>query len=224
MIAAARSIMIPTFLLLVTTLLCQYPAAVAEAVRDLSEKDETLDTLYQRFYSAFMQNNQPSPPPTFEAIAAGSGNAQHSISPDDFRIGYAVEGTFFAPNKGRVTFYFWNDAENEVVFVVDARYLWPNADHNVLVLNTFTGGVWGTEDRPAGFDFTPGILVKVRIEALQNYWRIVCNGKEISRFQYRPNVPADSVNRIQLSFEDYDDANPKADLKSLSIHYDTGCI
>ena len=149
----------------------------------------------------------------------GFGIVTRSISPDDFKIGYAVEGTFLAPDRGRVHLNLIDDEGRNRLLHVDARYKTPGAGYpNTLITNSnINSEGWGKEEYLSGYDFTPGILVTLRVEAKDGYFRIIVNGQELGTFQYRvPDVT--SVSRIQLRYRDYQ-AEQKAELRSLSIYY-----
>ena len=210
--------MIP-ILLLSTIALFYHPVAEALPLEGLSEKDYEILANYRRFLSdAFVQNNLPFSESSFEAFASNEpGVVDHSISPDDFKIAYAVEGTFRAPNKGRVHLDLIEDQGGIILLHVDARYQSPGAGYpNTLIMNSNIN-VWGKEEYFNGFDFTPGIVVTLRVEVQDGSFRITSNGQEIGIFQFRVQ-DVSSVSSIRLRYRD-NQAEQKAEILSLSIHY-----
>ena len=148
--------------------------------------------------------------------AQTSDTYKRQIVLDEFEIGSAVKITFRAPSKGRVSTNLMDEAGENVVLHVDARYYWYSSVKQ-LVLNAYEAGVgWGTEKKPSGFDFTPGILVTVRIETEQDRFIVYCNDREVGQFEYR--LPVTSVKKVQVIFED-NDAEPKAEFKSMAVYF-----
>ena len=214
MMAASRLIMVPMLLLP----LLYHPVAEAVPLEGLTDID--YEILANFLSAAFMESNSPSPDSSFEVIASNDntpGVVTHSISPDDFKIGYAVEGTFLAPDKGRVHLDLIDDEGGKSLLHLDARYKSPGAGYsNTLIVNANING-WGQEKYLSGYDFTPGVLVTLRVEAKDGHFCIIVNGQELGTFKYRvPDVT--SVSRIQLRYSD-NRAKQKAELQSLSIHY-----
>ena len=183
----------------------------------------------QRYYanaqsyvlSAMMEDTvpdmQPSPNPMFQEFVEAAQTEvvdRRIITLDDFRDGYVVEWTFLAPDAGHVSMNMKDELGRDIILHVDARYKW-HASNEDLVLNTFHGS-WGPEQRPDGFDFTPGILVKMRVEAGPNSFRIFSNSHQIADYKYR--LPVTSVKMVELIFEDQN-STEKAKLKSISVFF-----
>lgn len=133
---------------------------------------------------------------------------------DSFNTGYAIESTFIAPDKG-VSLNLLSAKGVDVVRHLDVCYDW-SADQNTLILNGFSEGYWGSEERPSGFTFTPGIPVTVKVEAQETSFRILCNGAEVARNQYRAGLPVSLVRDIWWWFDDTG-ASQKAE--PLSVHF-----
>ena len=70
---------------------------------------------------------------------------------DNFGDGSVMKMTFTSPNKGRVKLKLMDEAEENTVLSVPARYEYLN-DVDTLVLNGYKAGVgWGKELRSKGF-------------------------------------------------------------------------
>lgn len=163
-------------------------------------------------------DTEPSPNPTLQELVEAAQTEvvdRRNITLDEFDVGLAVEGTFIAPDAGRVSMNLMDELGKTIILHVDARYDWYSS-HEVLVLNTFKGS-WGAEQRPPRFDFTPGIPVKVRVEAGPEHFRIFCNCEEIAYYKYR--LPVTLVKVIELVFQDHH-STQYAELKSLAIIYE----
>lgn len=163
---------------------------------------------------------EPSPNPTFEELVEAAQTEvvdRRRITLEEFDVGFAVEGTFIAPDAGRVSLNLMEDETGEtIVLHVDVRYNWYSS-RQVLVLNTHMDGSWGPEQRPPGFDFTSGIPMKVRVEAGPEHFRIFCNCEEVAYYKYR--LTPDKVKVIEMVFQDHH-STQAAELKSLAIFYD----
>lgn len=162
-------------------------------------------------------DTQPSPNPSFQEFVEAAQTEvvdKRTIALDDFDDGYVVEWTFLAPDAGRVSMNLKDELGKDVILHVDARYNWYSSN-NVLVLNTFHGS-WYPEQRPGGFDFTPGILVKMRVEAGQDRFRIFSNTHQIAEYQYK--LPVTSVKMVEMIFQDHH-STEKAKLKSITVSF-----
>ena len=172
-----------------------------------------------------LQDTAPSPGPVFERLLLAAnvhaqfleyGDFERHITLDKFGVGSAVEATFIAPNKGRVSVNLINEAEDKIILHVDARYNWYTW-MNTLILNAYEEGVgWGSEQQPSGFDFTPGILVRLGIVADEDGFIIYNNGAEVGKFVHRQ--PVSSVKMVQMVFED-NDAEEKAKFVATTVIY-----
>ena len=165
--------------------------------------------------------DEPSARPGLERFVYAAdipsyGTYHRHIILDDFGVGSAVGAYYVAPNKGRVSLNLIDEAEENIVLHVDARYRWSSAVDS-LVLNTYEAGVgWGSEEKPDGFDFTPGILVTVHVVAEADSFTIFCNGLLIGHYEYR--LPVTSVKKLQVVFED-NNAEQQAEFKSLYVYF-----
>ena len=211
-----RSILLP-FLALALPGQYMYPVAAHRPAEEAGLLN------MQRFRSGFIQEEEdipPSPASIMEANAAhlpgDLTGTSHSVRVDEFEIGYEASYEIqAAPNTGRVTLDLIDDANENIVLHVDARYNWLG-EKNVLVLNAWRDGQWGPEQRPTGFDFTPGKRSLVTAVAKQNGFHILQNGCEIALFAYRPGLTFASVSRIRVRSE----ANEAADDASLTVDFD----
>ena len=200
-------------------LLCQHQSAAAKLTEEDTQK---INNLLERLRSVLAQTESPpSSPPIFDDDAAevddyidNPGGVHRSIRPDTFKIGYEAGYEIkAAPSTGRVTLDLIDDTNKKIVLHVDARYKWYSSN-NVLVFNGYNGG-WGTEQRPSGFDFTPGKSSLVTVKAETNAFHIHQNGKHIAAFQYRSGLPVTSVNRIRIRSE----GNQAAKDATLNINF-----
>ena len=107
---------------------------------------------------------------------------------NEFKIGMAVEVDYVNPNAGWTVIWL-QDAEENVVLTFSARI-----NERELVLNTRTGGNWGTEVRPQGYDFTPGVEQHVSLQAEQDHFIILVNNTDLLHFNYR--LPPTSIKRV----------------------------
>lgn len=177
---------------------------------------------YADVLSAMMEDGEPdthpSPNPMFQEFVEAAQTEvvdRRTITLDDFGDGYVVEWTFLAPDAGRVSMNLKNELGKDIILHVDARYNWYSSN-KVLVLNTFNQGSWGQEQRPTGFDFTPGILVKMRVEAGPNSFRVFSNTYQIAEYQYR--LPVTSVKMVEVIFQDHH-STQQAKLKSITVFF-----
>ena len=196
-----------TILLSTIALLCQYPVTEATHVQDMPEKDaKMLKVILQDL----TRHIPPSSPPTFsDDIVAAQYNLpgetspyQHSISPDQFGVGYAVTYRFLAPEKGRVTLDLIDDEGKNIVLHIDARYDWSSSVENTLVFNDFKDGSWGSENKLTEFDFTPYKQVTITVRAEEEGFRILTDlSRRITTFPYRSGLLVESVSRIRVRSE-----------------------
>ena len=137
---------------------------------------------------------------------------------DDFGVGSAVEMTYMSPSKGRVTLNLMDETEENIMLHVDARYKWSYYVDTLIVNYHKKGKGWILSERltPEGFDFTPGMLVTVRVEAEADKYIIYCNDREIAQYEHR--LPVTSVKKVQAVFED-NNAEQKAELRSLAFYF-----
>ena len=102
------------------------------------------------------------------------------IGVEGLQVGTLIEADYYNPTgSGRIYFNLRQDS-NDIAF-----YFNPRFDTNALVLNTITGGSWGKEERPGGYDFSHGIRVKVKIYAGNDSFKIFINDKFFYQYKYR---------------------------------------
>ena len=124
--------------------------------------------------------------------------------------GDCVEAIYTAPQTESATLNL--KAENgDTLLHVDYRVDWgPNK--NTIVLNSNTGGTWGTEQLVKKITTVPGTDLKWVICAQENDYSIVFNGKEVATYEYRIDAPA-----TRFDYTQYPNANSV--LKKLSLAF-----
>lgn len=127
----------------------------------------------------------------------------------DFKPGMAIEVTFITPSGGRPALNLIDKPGNILLHVN------PRWEQSALVLNTFCGGAWGSEERPEGFDFSIGRLMTLRVEAREDCFNIVCNGKVLHKYNYR--LPVETVKKITWS--DSTDCDKPSQLISITASF-----
>ncbi|XP_011404707.1 PREDICTED: 32 kDa beta-galactoside-binding lectin-like [Amphimedon queenslandica] len=105
-----------------------------------------------------------------------------SISLPRFFVGRSVEVRYITPSTGRPTMDLY-DAHGNILLHVNPRW-----DTRAFVLNTFHNKRWGREERPSGFDFTSGVPITVRVEALHSHLAILVNGRILHYYKHRLNI------------------------------------
>ena len=133
------------------------------------------------------------------------------IGVEGLQVGTLIEADYYNPTgSGRIMFNFRQDSDDIVL------HFNPRFDSNVLVLNTKTGGNWGKEERPNGYDFSYGIRVKVKIYADNDNFKIFINDKFFYQYKYR-GMTSTQVKKVEFSWSG-DDATA-AQLISLRTGY-----
>ena len=108
-----------------------------------------------------------------------------------FNIGMKIRVEYVNPTAGWSVIWVGNDKNIALTF--SARI-----DEKDLVLNSRIDGNWGIEERPSGYDFTPGVSQNVSLEAEQDYIIIRVNNNDLHHFKYR--LPATSINRVVVMY------------------------
>ena len=135
---------------------------------------------------------------------------QESIDLDTFTVGNCVRAKYTSPVTESVTLNL-KAANGDTVLHLDYRVNWgPNKD--TLVLNTQTGGVWGTEQLVTDLKTTPGTLLFWWVCAKEDEFSILLNLKELTTYKYRVDS---KVTRFE--FTQYPNAN--ATLMKLGMVY-----
>ena len=98
---------------------------------------------------------------------------------DVFEVGMAIETEFITPSSGRAALNLL-DASDNIYLHVNPRW-----DTYALVLNTLLNGAWGPEERPGGFDFSSGVPTIIRVEAHEDHFKVLQNGKLLHEYAYR---------------------------------------
>ena len=128
----------------------------------------------------------------------------------EFKIGMAVEVDYVNPTAGWTVIRLL-DAEENYVLSFAARI-----NEQAVVLNTCIGGNWGTEVRPQGYDFTPGVQQHVSLQAEQDHFIILVNNTDLQHFNYR--LPPTSIKRVVVQYRKSGTAAP-TELKAVTYKY-----
>ena len=135
------------------------------------------------------------------------------IGVEGLQVGMVVEADYYNPTgSGQIAFNLVQDSNN-IAFHFNPRF---GTTQNVFVFNTLTGGTWGTEERPDGYDFGYGIRKKVRIYADSDNFKIFINDKFFHQYKYR-GITGSQVKKIQ--FVSIGNDATAAQLISLRIGY-----
>ena len=142
---------------------------------------------------------------------------------DKFYVNDFVEFVFKAPDKGRCRLNLLSKGDTDVAFQCDVRYDW-RGDVNTLVFNSRIGDTWvRPEMRPSGFDFTPGVDVRVKIVGAEKGFVVFCNGLRIpTEYKYHRGHTQASVVKIEWYFDGKGTssrATIQAELRRLSSFY-----
>ena len=133
------------------------------------------------------------------------------IGVDGMKVGTLVEADYYNPTgSGRIIFNLSQDSNNIVL------HFNPRFDEKVLVLDTKTGGNYGKEEKPDGYDFTHGIRMRVKIYADTENFKIFINDKFFYQYKYRGMTSA-QVKTVEFVWQG-DDA-VAAQLVSLRTGY-----
>lgn len=122
-----------------------------------------------------------------------------SIAPTTFAVGNTAKIVYTAPPTGTVATYL-SAADDDILLLIAYRVDW-GGDVNLIVLNTRTGGTWGTEVRINGITTTPGTHVTILVNAGQNAFTITFNGKQLATFNYRINKPVAKIVYDKFSYD-----------------------
>ena len=79
----------------------------------------------------------------------------------NFKIGQAIQAGYINASGERISLGL-ADADDTLLFIFEVWY-----DDKILVLNTRKYAVWGKEDRPSSYDFTPEKSITVEILATE---------------------------------------------------------
>ena len=132
-----------------------------------------------------------------------------SIDVDSFEDVNRAKVIYTVPPTGRVSINLYNE-NGDILIQVDYRVNW-GSNTNTIVLNTKTGGVWGTDQLVPGIKSPAGTLVAFVICAEPNDFSIIYKKKEVATYVYRINA---TVSKIEYQNNSYD-----SDIMRLSVLY-----
>ena len=141
-------------------------------------------------------------------ICMSNANAE-SIGVNSFEVGNCAKVICTVPPTGRVSINVYEDNDS-ILLQVDYRVNW-GSNTNTIVLNTKTGGVWGTDQLVPGIKSPAGTLMKFLICADTNDFSIIFKKVKVATYAYRINSP---VSRIEYQKYSYDSC-----LKKISVLY-----
>ena len=119
-----------------------------------------------------------------------SANSE-SIALDSFAIGNRAKVVYTAPPTGRVTTNLY-DEDDDIPIRVDYRVNW-DGEINSILLNSRTGGTWGTDVHIRAITTIPGTHVTLLIITGQNASTITFNGKQVATYNYSFNKPVTKI-------------------------------
>ena len=130
----------------------------------------------------------------------------------EFKLGMEIEVDYVNPTAGWVSIWL-EDIIGNVVLNFSCRI-----SEKVLVLNPLQGGKWGPEERPCGYNFTPGACQTVSFvtKSTADYFAIVVNGAELHQYKFR--LPPTSIKSVVVNFKPSGTAEPLT-LKAISYKY-----
>ena len=125
--------------------------------------------------------------------------------PSNFRAGMIAEIIFYVPLESKHSSYaLIKDGSNYMIY---GAFEW---DRKRVVLNTKSGGHWGTEvDLRDSIDFKQGDEIVIRYKAEADHFVVFVNGKELSKFNYR----------FPLSDAKAAKAWPNLEFKNWTVHF-----
>ena len=129
----------------------------------------------------------------------------------EFKVGMSVEMKLLTPDMGWLVLDL-KDSDENIILHVNPRW-----DEKELVLNTCSCNKWGPEERPTGFDFSSGVILKVRIEAFKEHFKILCNGKVIHLYKHR--LPLENIRKACFHCTSCEDAIKQPHLVQLRVGY-----
>lgn len=127
-----------------------------------------------------------------------------------FDIGMKVEVDYVNPTDGW-TIMWLEDNQQNVVLSFSARM-----DERALVLNSRVDGKWGSEKRPSGYDFTPGVSQHISLESEQDYFIIRVNNNDVHHYTYR--LPPTAIHKVVVHYRKSGAGTP-TQLKGVTYKY-----
>ena len=123
------------------------------------------------------------------------------IDPDSFQVGDCAEAHYTAAPTGRTTVNL-KASNGDVLLHVDYRVSWGSPlVTNTIVLNSQTGGSWGTEQRVPDITSTAGTVLEFLICAEANDFTIILNGKQVATYQYRISGEVASIEYVNSGYD-----------------------
>ena len=112
-----------------------------------------------------------------------------------FKIGMKVQVDYVNPTGGWTVIWLEDFKEN-VVLSFSAR-----VGQKELILNSKEDGKWGDEEKPDGYNFTPGVRQSISLEAEHGHFTIRVNDHDLHHFKYR--LPPTSIHKVVVHFKKY---------------------
>lgn len=97
----------------------------------------------------------------------------------EFKVGMKVEVDYVNPTAGWAVIWLQDNKDN-VVLTFSARI-----GAKELILNSRIDGKWGCEEKPSGYDFTPGASQHVSLESANCHFIIRVNNKTLHCYNDR---------------------------------------
>lgn len=121
-----------------------------------------------------------------------------STSLSSLGVGYVVK-VGYTPSNGSIIALNLN-AGNNIALHVNPRF-----NQGTVVLNSNINGVWGQEERPAGFPLVVGQLISIMVIVGPTEFEIQGilegTGKPPWSYKYKYRLPADSLDIIEFHGE-----------------------
>ena len=112
---------------------------------------------------------------------------------NSFKIGMTVEVNYVNPTAGWTVIWLQDAQQENVVLTFSAR-----PDEKALVLNTRKNCYWQTEERPNGYNFTPGVTQNVTFQSMQDYFIIYVNNNDLYHYNY--TLPPTSIKSVLVQY------------------------
>ena len=119
--------------------------------------------------------------------------ASAEVGVSNFEVGMTIKVKVINPSVDRFGINLCG-SDGDILLHLNSRI--SGQDSKSLVLNHRHCGKWGREERPSGFDFTPGIKATIKFEAKADSFHIYNNGRLLHQFSHR--LPLQQVRKIEF--------------------------